>query len=324
VESLTISPSRFDAPAAAAMIGETNREIRTLGVDMVAATDPITSRFLIAAAPHLDAAIFPSPNLETFDLLNDKWRFTGLATALGFACPTTRLFADRDALMAAAAAGDLTLPAIVKPLSHSGGVGVMKLTEKDAASQMARIDYSPVLWQTFVAGKDIDATMYCEGGSVLSFVAYHRERGAYDFFESPGIRGELERLAKRLNLTGIFNFDLVLDPETQVHQWLECNPRVFGSIDVLAFVGLNYFACGLPGRSAAETRRIHGAAMAAIEGRRLLRWNRLALSTVGFGRSDALDWRFLANRLKDPAPRLHAFLQKRLPNEPSPSLSSAR
>jgi predicted ATP-grasp superfamily ATP-dependent carboligase len=312
VKSLTVSPYRFDSAAAEPMIGEVNRRIAALDIQMVAATDPITSRFMIAAAPHLATAIFPSPDLETFDLLNDKWRFTNLAKSLGFACPTTRLFADRRALLAAVEAGELTLPAIVKPLSASGGAGVLKLTDKDAASQMERIDYSPVLWQTFVAGTDVDAAMYCEDGAVLSFVTYRRKRGVYEFLDSPAIRVELEHLARRLNLTGIFNFDLVVDPRTQAHHWLECNPRVFASIDVLAFVGLNYFACGLPGRSAAQTRSLHGAALAAIDGRRLRRWNRLALDTLRLRRSNALDWRFLANRLKDPAPRLHAFLQRRL------------
>jgi predicted ATP-grasp superfamily ATP-dependent carboligase len=323
VTSLTVSHARFDTADAEPMIREINREIAALHIDMVAATDPVTSRFLIATAPRLDAAIFPSPDLETFDLLNDKWRFTELAKSLGFACPTTRLFEDRAALVAAGEAGEFSLPAIVKPLSGSGGVGVMKLDDKDAASVTARIDYSPVLLQTFVEGVDVDATIYCEGGSVLSFISYRRERGVYYFFDSPGMRAELARLAARLCLTGIFNFDLVVDPDAQTHQWLECNPRVFASIDILAFVGLNYFECGLPGRSALETRRVHAKALAAIAGRRLLRWNRLALTTVRFGRSAALDWRFLANRLKDPAPRFHAFVQSHRPQAASTSTISA-
>lgn len=309
--SLRRSDAPFDENDPDAMVGDINRAIEASGAQMVLAGDPGTTRFLIATAERLAAPRFPGPDLATFDLLNDKARFTRLAQDLGLACPRTRLFADAGLAAAALAAGDLTQPSIVKPLSQSGGVGVIRLDGETAPQRLAGVDYAPVLWQSLERGLDVDVNIYCQEGRVVSFVAYRRERGVYHFYDPPGVRREVEAIAARLGLTGIYNFDVIADEALESVRWLECNPRVFFTIDMLAFVGLNVIACGLPGADEEALRAGHRATLAALAGRRLRKANALALDTLRLGRVESLDWKFLAHALSDPLPAASRLLPQR-------------
>lgn len=297
-----VARARFDEAAPDAAIAEINRCIADLGIGLVAAGDPVTTSFMIRFAARLAAPVIPGPDPATFGLLNDKWRFTQLALSLGLACPESRLFEDRAALAAALEAGEVAAPAITKPLSQSGGAGVRRLEGANLAGQLARIDYQPVLYQDLVRGLDVDATIYCDRGEILSCVTYRRERGVYHFHDCQGVRDDLARLAGRLSLTGIYNFDLVYGPQDGARCWLECNPRVFSSIAMLAFVGLNYFDFALSGRPLPETAERHRRALAALAGTRLRRWNALAADTVRLERQHLRDWRFLAYGLSDLGP----------------------
>ena len=308
--NLTVTAQRFDAPDPGPLILEINSLVAELAIDMIVPGDPVTSRFLVHARPQLAAPAFPGPDPATYRLLNDKWRFTQFVTALGFTCPATRLLPDRAALAQAAAGGALAMPSIAKPLSESGGVGVIKLEPGEAETQIARINYEPVLWQKFVQGMDVDVNIYCEAGEVLSFIVYRREHGVYYFYDHPVMRRQLETLAARLSLTGIYNFDVVTDARLENVHWLECNPRVFFTLDVLDFVGLNYIACGLPGASPATTRDTHEKALRAIAGGRLRKASALARDTVRRGAFSPRDWAYLRHTLDDPGPTLTQLLRR--------------
>src|ERR1700678_3779482 len=95
---LTVTSQRFDALDAEPAIAEINRLVADRGVDMVIPGGPKTSRFLADARSRLAAPAFPGPDPATFELLNDKSRFTELVERLGFACPTTHLLPNRDAV----------------------------------------------------------------------------------------------------------------------------------------------------------------------------------------------------------------------------------
>ena len=162
-----------------AFADEINRCVRDLGIDMVVPAGPAPTRTLIASGDMIDSPCFPLPSLEQFDFLNDKWQFTNSCIAHGIACPPSMLFADRVQVAEGFKRGLLTLPAIVKPLSEDGGHGVLRLDASNAASQIERINYGPIIVQNFIEGEDIGASVFCERGEIKSFIANRFSKGIY-------------------------------------------------------------------------------------------------------------------------------------------------
>src|SRR6202030_1988038 len=110
------------------------------------------------------APFFPVPTLEAFDSLDTKDRFAALCSQLAAPHPPARTFESMSALSRAFHAGELTLPAMAKPLNRSGGIGVMKLTTANFAEALRNIDYAPILLQDYVEGTDFDVSLYCRSG----------------------------------------------------------------------------------------------------------------------------------------------------------------
>jgi thioredoxin reductase len=69
----------FDAELAE----QINRHIASLRIDVVLAGDTPSTRSLIMIRKLLKAPCFPMPDLDTFDLLNNKWEFYLLCKSLG-------------------------------------------------------------------------------------------------------------------------------------------------------------------------------------------------------------------------------------------------
>ncbi|MCW8308613.1 ATP-grasp domain-containing protein [Acidiphilium sp. PA] len=233
----------FDGTFDDGMIATVNAAIARDDIDFVFAGDQPSTRSLIAMTPHLAAPCFPMPDLATFDLLNDKARFTELCQTLGILCPPTQVFADRDALLASLARGETPVPAVIKPLSLDGNRGVT-VVESEAEALAATIDYRPVLVQRFIAGADIGASVYAERGRVRGYICHRLRRATYTALELPAVFDALSRIVAATSATGILNFDMRLDPAGRVY-FLECNPRVFYKMPLSMLLGVNFIALGL-------------------------------------------------------------------------------
>ena len=243
--SASITTRKDSLEKADQVVGEINRLAERKSAAWVLPSDPKTTRFLIAVAARLNRPIFPSPDLATFDRLNDKWTFTTTMGDLGLSCPKSRYFADKEELLRAYEAAELPGPGIVKPLSESGGVGVQRVAEEDGPRIAKSLTYAPIIWQEFIAGVDVDVTAFCRDGELVCFSTRRRTHGKFLLQDHGELRRQTAALARSQNLTGIFDFDVVADPTfTRVH-WIECNPRVFFAIDFMAYGGMNLIAEGL-------------------------------------------------------------------------------
>jgi len=259
--SFALTDAPFDLADCEALVDQINRIIVGRKIDCVLAGDAPTTRFMIGVAPRLVAPIFPSPDLATFDLLNDKSRFTELATSLGLECPPTRLFKGREELAQALKSGKLPFPGIVKPLSQSGGEGVRRIDGADWATVLNGLNYAPILWQRFIPDLQWDVSAFCRDGAIVAFSLRRRAKGEVVFAESHELRRQAGLFAQRLNVSGILDFDIIADEALTRFTWLECNPRVFFTIDLVAAAGTNMIAVGLDATdrapaAAAPVRRI--------------------------------------------------------------------
>lgn len=281
----------IDGVAREELLGEINQCVATWEVDIVLAGDAPATRTLIALRDRIHAPCFPMPDLESFDRLNDKWRFYHLCLATGVRTPDTWLFRDATKLRDALDAGSLPRKVMAKPLSQSGGEGCL-VVDTDAKTTLRRIDYSPILVQQFVEGEDIGASIFCKRGVVKAFVAHSFRRDTYRTFADARIRSDIEKLLRMFDVDGVFNFDMRRDPDGHVH-YLECNPRFFFKIAMSMLAGINFVELGLEGVPE----------QAVVVPDRTVRFPKALMCMLwAIWRIEPESWRALGFTLSDPMP----------------------
>ncbi len=158
-------------------------------------------------------------------------------------------FRTRQSLAQDIAAGRLEYPLVAKPLSRSGNGGVIFFDGVDTERRLNAINYQPVLVQKLIAGHHIAASVFARGGKIEAFVANSFRRRIYATFRDDQINADVAKIAARLHLEGVYNFDMIRRPDGSIY-YLECNPRPYFKIDLAMIAGINFVTWGLPGAKA--------------------------------------------------------------------------
>lgn len=235
----------FDGTARPEVLDEINSAVAKFEIDLVMPSDAPCTRMVIALKDQIAAPCFPLPALNIFDALNNKSAFTEICRELGILCPPSQLFETKQKLLDAINDGDITFPALAKPLSMDGSNGIVRLEAANARERIKQIDYRPILVQDFIAGEDIGASVYCENGEIRSHVLHRLKRWHYSTFDDDNIRDALARIMRRMGVDGVYNFDMRLAKNGDIY-FLECNPRFFYKINLSMLTGINFVRAGLP------------------------------------------------------------------------------
>jgi carbamoylphosphate synthase large subunit len=262
--------------------------------------DAPSTRSLIACRDLIEARCFPLPGLAAFDLLNNKWDFTQLALSLGIRCPASRRFADAAAFGDEIARGKIAFPVVVKPLDMSGNQGCLVMDGAATQDRLREINYQPLIVQEFINGEDIGASVFARSGDIAAFIAHRFAGNVYSTFRDDGIEADLARLARHLDLDGVYNFDMRLTPDQEVF-YLECNPRFFYKIALSMVAGINFVGLGLAGIAAGIGT---GIPSAIPDGTRVQLPKALARSPRRLLRGTRRDLLMAAHLYADPLPHL--------------------
>lgn len=271
-----------------ALLAEIAELTRRYNIDVIFPSDDVSTRALAALSDRLPARCVALPTLETFDLMNDKWRFTRFCLDHGICAPDARLFDNAGELRAALDRGEVALPLTVKPINRSGGSGVLHIREPEELGLIDAIDYRPVLAQRHVTGESVSITALCENGRVLTHVAQQRDAKWFRVFADAGLTDEISRLIALTGYHGTANFDAVISDVDGRAYLVECNPRFWYSIYLVMIAGLNFLDLSLAPRAAILDRGEFRLSLRSILSRP---W-----------RASRLDWRFIAYCLADPIP----------------------
>jgi hypothetical protein len=240
-----LAKAGIDGSRSEGLAGEINRLIESCAIDMVLPGDSPSTRSLIASRDLIAAPCFPMPTLEQYDLLNNKWRFGALCHSLGVNHPQTKLLESRDELCRELSAPVVRFPVIAKPLNLSGGFGVLTLEKETWREQIKAVDYAPIIFQQFIAGEDIGASVFCRGGRVEGFVAHDFDGQVYTTFFDDGILKDIEKIVAATQYEGVCNFDMRREPDGSLW-YLECNPRFYYKMAMTLANGLNFISFGMP------------------------------------------------------------------------------
>jgi biotin carboxylase len=230
-----------DQPDPIEMAADIDAVCEANSIEMVFASDVVTTRLLGTIAPFLKTPSFPVPEPSTFDALATKNAFMAFCRERGLPQPEGQVFDDVEALEQAIEHGKVRYPAIFKPVDRAGSIGVERVDQSNVIHAVARIDYAPILVQDFIEGEDRSITVMALNGAVTKEVVYSHPGGVFQFGEEPALSKIVTDLVRELNLSGVYNFDARIDAEGRV--WMiECNPRFFFNMDVVAVAGMNFAA----------------------------------------------------------------------------------
>ena len=129
--------------------------IQTHAIDAVIGGDIDATGLINSAKDRLKPALcFPSADIDTLELLDDKWRFQQFLVEHRLPVPQSALLQEGDDLDAKIAA--LTFPVIAKPLHGESGHGIVSLQGvaqlREHLSSGSRYAKPPLLLQEYAPG----------------------------------------------------------------------------------------------------------------------------------------------------------------------------
>jgi biotin carboxylase len=197
---------------------------------------------------------------ENFQYLYARSKFIEIAQEQGVRSPKTDVIADRSDLKKWLSQNGF--PAVLKADRSSGGAGVRVVRTSQDAERAFRILQSPpvlaravkralidqdlklirpallrrrstVNAQTFVEGREATSAVACWKGEVLAALhfevleKFHSTGPAtvLRLISNAGMTTATEKMARRLNLSGLHGFDFMLEARTENAYLIEINPR---------------------------------------------------------------------------------------------------
>ena len=209
-------------------------------------------------------------SMRTFDLVDDKSKFTAEAERAGLACVPAITASNAEEMFVAYETLSASGEVCVKPAVGIYGQGFWRFKAdadpfRSFADPDARVAnfttymhaYSaganppPMLVMPYMAGNECSVDMVCEAGKVVAFVG-RRKTGVHQIFQREGAAVELAiKAAEHFQCDGIVNVQTKDDAEGNPHL-LEINPRYSGGVGYTRETGVNlagFFATrrlGLP------------------------------------------------------------------------------
>ena len=197
---------------------------------------------------------------EAFPVLNARAKFMELAQSEGIRVPKTEVIHDASDLKKWIA--QTGFPTVLKSDGSSGGDGVRVVHTLEGAERTLRVLQAPPLlaraakralidqdlrlvWpsllrrrsivnaQAFVAGREATSAVACWKGEVLASLHFEvinkvgssGHATVLRLIENVEMSTAAERMARRLNLSGLHGFDFMLDAGTGNAYLIEINPR---------------------------------------------------------------------------------------------------
>ena len=224
-------------------LGSTNSNLFLIPVDDAA------NRMVHTTLDRLRAGLFPIPDSNSFELLNDKWRFQQYCTQHGISVPST-IHVDTKAQMDFGHLSEtLGLPFVVKPTNKSNRLGVRVIGSKEQLDSEIlsnrKYSFSPLITQTFIHGCDIDISVLADRGRIKHFAVQIKKEGTLYFVQNDRLCKFSEMLVRHLGYTGVIHIDARLDEASQEVFLVEANPRLWGSLGDATLCGLNFVRAGV-------------------------------------------------------------------------------
>ena len=201
------------------------------------------------------SAVTPTPELQQFELIRNKWGLARFTADHGVPSPCTSLFESSGDVEQFAMG--LKFPVLCKPTDRSNGSGIQLCADREAFIRFAKseqVNESQYVIQEYIEGFDIDCSVLCVEGRIL---AYTVQKGfisnslrfappvGIEFVQEEKTLGVVTHLIRELKWTGVAHVDLRFDTRDNVPKVIEVNARYWRSLlgSLVAGVNFPHLAC---------------------------------------------------------------------------------
>ena len=289
-------------------------------VDIILPVDIEMIRLLAKHKEEVDqvAPISFLPEVDTFDMVNDKWLFAEWLHKNKIPHPNTFRYKNDGDINEFISS--LTFPIIMKPRTGSGGRGikVFDKPEELAVFLKEKETSEDFIYQNFITGYDIDCSVLCQNGKILaqtvqkSFVLKAQRIGwpvGVEFVKEDALLSIVTEMVSKLSWTGVMHIDLRYDEDLKQFNVIEINPRFWASVEASMFTGVNFpfITCKLildkqlPQVEMKYKRVVRSNAAIKMFTTRLLKGKR---------EDRRFDNTYLEVIIKDPVPYLYSYWKK--------------
>lgn len=193
-------------------------------------------------------ALSPVPEVDSFDIANDKWLLSQWAKENNIPHPFTLLFSAGDSIEKHISA--INFPIIVKPRNGFGGTGVYIFQDaKEFQQWYSEFEHiEDQIIQAYVKGYDIDCSILCHEGKILAHTIQKSIKYSVDypwpygleFLSHEEILSIVQEIAEKFNWSGVAHLDLRYDETENRSKLIEINPRFWASVTASIFAGVNF------------------------------------------------------------------------------------
>ncbi|ABV33737.1 carboxylate--amine ligase [Pseudothermotoga lettingae] len=222
-------------------------------IDIVIPCNEKSVRFLSKHIDKFETTIV-TPNIDSFELCEDKLRTLQLAESLNIRIPKTHYFHNLAELNENLDKIDFS-PAVLKPRKSSGSRGIIYVKSKDEILGVLNNDYiekfGMPLVQEYIPqdGESIGVSfLYYKSNKIMEFchkrIRQYPPTGgpstlAVSIYDEEAIKIG-EKLLNALKWNGLAMVEFKRDPTTKELVLMEVNPRMWGTIGLALFSGADF------------------------------------------------------------------------------------
>lgn len=193
------------------------------------------------------ANIIPLPSLKDYEVAIDKNKLSEFSKSHSIPHPNSFFIAsetDKQEVLS-----QIKFPILIKPLDLKGGDGIKKINSEEKLKTYLIDTNYPILIQQYIEGYDIDCSVLCLDGKVLSHTiqkgnlkghSAFAPQLAFDFLQNEEVLNVAKLTISKLNWSGIAHLDLRYDAKSEDYKLIEINARFWGSIEGSMFAGVNF------------------------------------------------------------------------------------
>ncbi|WP_323788749.1 ATP-grasp domain-containing protein [Psychroserpens sp.] len=296
-----------------------SKEVETNSISIIIPIAEEAFRFFINYTHLLpnSVKVIALPEINNFETAINKHQLSCFLNAHNLPHPKYNHFDDFQSFSEKGL--KLQFPVLMKPLHEKGGDGILKFENQKKLDTFLKqhSDFSELFIQEFIEGYDIDCSVLCLNGEILTHTiqkgnlkghnSFAPQLG-FEFFHNEELFLVIKQLMKALNWSGVAHVDLRYDTKTKTYKVIEINARFWGSVEGSKFAGINFpdLAIQLAMTNDIETQQFNEIEYMRLKG---------ILKTIKRKPSFLFNKNFMLNNsevksfLKDPIPTCYRFVE---------------
>lgn len=227
-----------------------NQEVERHNISIIIPLEEEENIFFIKNSNKISslAKIIPLSSLSSYETAINKWKLNGFLQQKNIPNPLSLNYPSKDFLKKVE--DDFHFPVLIKPSNSEGGKGIVKFNTKSEFEAYFNGNIrDEFLLQEYVEGYDIDCSVLCLSGEILTHTIQrgsilannpYAQQLAIEFLDNNEVYIIVKKLMLALDWSGVAHIDLRYNKNSDEYNVIEINGRFWGSMEASRMAGINF------------------------------------------------------------------------------------